>query len=133
MVALFSAMFMVFIGCGGSHSSPEKAAVQLIELMVDNKASEIMKEVRKADGTTFSGDEYEFMSAKMSWKIMGLEMDDEVASIKANNIEYNTDKTAAEVFVRLDYKNGQADIVPVNVHAFDGKWYVVLYLPELNF
>ena len=133
MWALFSVVFVAFFGCGGSHSSPEKAAEEFVKLMVDNKVPELMKEVRKADGKEFSGDESESMGAKISMGIMGLKMQGEVASIKTQEVEYNSDKTAARVPVKVEFKNGKDDIVPVDVRLFDGKWYVVLELPDFGF
>lgn len=133
MWALFSVVFVAFVGCGGSHSSPESAAEEFVKLMVDNKVPEIMKEVRTADGKPFSGDESEAMGGKISMSIMGLKMQGEVASIKAQEVEYNSDKTAARVPVKIEFKNGKDDIIPAEVKLFDGKWYVVLELPGFDY
>lgn len=133
MAVLFGAVFVAFVGCGGSHSSPEKAAQEFVKLMVDNKVPELMKEVRTADGKTFSGEQSDAMSGKISMAIMGLKMQGEVASIKAEDVEYNSDKTAARVPVKIEFKNDKSDTVPVDVRVFDGKWYVILELPEFNF
>ena len=126
MVALFSVVFVAFVGCGGSHSSPENAAESAAKLIFDNKIPEFLKELRTVDGREFSSDESELIGGKISMSVAGVKMQGEIASIKAQEVEYSGDKQSAKVPVKITLKDGRDDNIPFDVKLFDGKWYVVL-------
>lgn len=125
-VALVAMMIGVFIGCGGGSSSPEVAAEQMMKYMLDGKVENAVNALRDSKGKVFQGDEKTALNGKLTASLSEYQGKGKAKSIKANEAQYNKDKTKARVAVIVEYDSGKKSTDNFNVILVDGKWFVTI-------
>ena len=125
-MALVSVMIGAFIGCGGGSSSPEAAAEQMMKYMLDGKVENAVNALRDSNGKVFEGNEKTALNGKLTMSLAQYQGRGKAKSIKANEAQYNNDKTKASVEVIVEYDSGKKSTDDFNVILVDGKWFVTI-------
>lgn len=118
---------LAFSACGGAHSSPEEAAKQMTQFMVDGKIESMIKELRNSSGEAFSkDDEKELLNAKFQMGVENIAQKGKVKSISTSEVSYNDDKTKASVTVVIEFESGESSTNTWQVWLFNGQWFCIL-------
>ena len=125
-MALVSVMIGAFMGCGAGSSSPEAAAEQMMKYMLDGKVENAVNALRDSNGKVFQGDEKTALNGKLTMSLAQYQDKGKAKSIKANEAQYNKDKTRARVAVIVEYDSGKKSTDNFNVILVDGKWFVTI-------
>ena len=125
-ISLFAMMIGALIGCGSGSSSPEAAAEQMMKYMIDGKVENAVNALRDSKGKVFQGDEKTALNGKLTASLGEYQGKGKAKSIKANEAQYNADKTMARVAVVVEYDSGKKSTDNFNVILVDGKWFVTI-------
>ena len=119
-------MIGALTGCGSGSSSPEAAAEQMMKYMLDGKVENAVNALRNSKGKAFEGNEKTALNGKLTMSLAQYHDKGKAKSIKANEAQYNNDKTRARVAVIVEYDSGKKSTDNFNVILVDGKWFVTI-------
>lgn len=118
--------FVAFVGCGAGSSTPEAAAEKVMTNLLNGKVDAVIELMRTSDGKAFEGAEKTALNGKLTMSLAQYEGNGKAKSIKANEAQYNKDKTRASVAVIVEYDSGKKSTDTFSVILVDGKWFVTI-------
>ena len=118
--------FVAFVGCGAGSSTPEAVAEKVMKNLLDGKVDAVIELMRTSDGKAFEGAEKTTLNGKLTMSLVQYQDNGKAKSIKANEAQYNKDKTRANVEVVVEYDSGKKGMETFKVILVDGRWFVTI-------
>ena len=118
--------FVAFVGCGAGSSTPEAVAEKVMKNLLDGEVDAVIELMRTGDGKAFEGSDKTTLNGKITMSLAQYQDNGKAKSIKANEAQYNSDKTRANVDVVVEYDSGKKSTESFKVILVDGRWFVTI-------